>query len=220
MSFTEILDASGAARGAIYHHFPGGKAELVAEAATRNGQDVRSHLAALAGATPAAILDNFLAAVRPVVAASAAGGGCAVAAVAVEPDGDALRHIADTAFTSWTTALAERFGTTGVEPRGRGRGPRHRTHRPARRRPHSLPGRGHPGTLRANRASGDRTDPVPLPEPRAEPVGGIQGAHWHPGGRHFGVIGTTSSGQRHWDNSDVRGKHTRRRSTGGTMSQE
>ncbi|WP_433603069.1 TetR/AcrR family transcriptional regulator [Nocardia sp. CA-135953] len=116
MSFTEILEASGAARGAIYHHFPGGKAELVAEAASRNGQHVRSQLAALPGDTPAAIVDNFLAAVRPVVAASARGGGCAVAAITVEPDGDALRHIAGTAFTSWTTALAERLATTGVEP--------------------------------------------------------------------------------------------------------
>ncbi|GAB2442927.1 TetR/AcrR family transcriptional regulator [Nocardia tengchongensis] len=116
MSFTEILDASGAARGAIYHHFPGGKGELVAEAATRNGQDVRAHMAALPGTTPTAIVDNFLDAVRPVVAASAGGGGCAVAAITVEPDGDALRAIADTAFTSWTTALAERLGATGVEP--------------------------------------------------------------------------------------------------------
>ncbi|RMI28908.1 TetR/AcrR family transcriptional regulator [Nocardia stercoris] len=116
MSFTEILQASGAARGAIYHHFPGGKAELVAEAATRNGQAVRDHLAALPGATPAAIVDNFLAAVRPVVAASATGGGCAVAAITVEPDGDTLRRIADTAFTSWTAALAERLAATGVEP--------------------------------------------------------------------------------------------------------
>ena len=34
MSFTDVLRVSGAARGAIYHHFPGGKSQLVAEAAT------------------------------------------------------------------------------------------------------------------------------------------------------------------------------------------
>ena len=38
MSFTEILDASGAARGAIYHHFPGGKTQLVAEAAAASDE--------------------------------------------------------------------------------------------------------------------------------------------------------------------------------------
>ena len=52
MSFTEVLRESGAARGAIYHHFPGGKSQLVAEAAARNGQDVRDHLAALPAGNP------------------------------------------------------------------------------------------------------------------------------------------------------------------------
>lgn len=115
MSFTEVLQDSGAARGAIYHHFPGGKAELVAEAATRNGRDVREHLATLPGATLAEIVDNFLAAVRPVVTASAAGAGCAVAAITVEPEGDSLRRVADAAFTSWTTALAEQLAGVGIE---------------------------------------------------------------------------------------------------------
>ena len=58
MSFTEVLAASGAARGAIYHHFPGGKAQLVAEAAARNGDDVRAHLAGLPAPTPQATVDN------------------------------------------------------------------------------------------------------------------------------------------------------------------
>ena len=40
MSFTDVLASSGAARGAIYHHFPGGKTQIVTEAAARNGQDV------------------------------------------------------------------------------------------------------------------------------------------------------------------------------------
>ncbi len=114
MSFTEILTATGAARGAIYHHFPGGKDELVTEAATRNGADVRAVLANLPGDTPAAVVDNFLSTIRPVVEASAAGGGCAVAAVTVDPATDALRQTAATAFDSWTTALADRLTTTGL----------------------------------------------------------------------------------------------------------
>src|SRR2546423_14236628 len=88
ISFPEVLTASGAARGAIYHHFPGGKAQLVAEAAARNGGDVQAHLAALPATSPPAVAEAFLVAVRPVVAASTTGGGCAVAAVTVGPDGD------------------------------------------------------------------------------------------------------------------------------------
>jgi AcrR family transcriptional regulator len=120
MSFTEVLAASGAARGAIYHHFPGGKAQLTAEAAARNGQDVRARLAALpAGSVPQAF-QAFLATVRPAVQASAAGGGCAVAAVTVragaDDDNDALRQVAATAFGSWADQLAERLGAAGLAP--------------------------------------------------------------------------------------------------------
>ena len=42
MSFTGVLAASGAARGAIYHHFPGGKAQIVAEAAAAPPPSPRS----------------------------------------------------------------------------------------------------------------------------------------------------------------------------------
>jgi TetR/AcrR family transcriptional regulator, lmrAB and yxaGH operons repressor len=107
MSFTEILADSGAARGAIYHHFPGGKAQLVAEAAGRNGLDVRAHLQKLPDEDPLVTVEAFLAAVRPVVQAAADGCGCAVAAATVVLDDDSqeLRRIAATAFASWSGAL-------------------------------------------------------------------------------------------------------------------
>lgn len=118
MSFTDILASSGAARGAIYHHFPGGKAQLVAEAAERNGCEVRARLAALPADSPPEVVAAFLDLVRPVLAASAAGGGCAVAAVTVragsEADDVTLRQVASTAFTSWVDQLAERLTAAGL----------------------------------------------------------------------------------------------------------
>ena len=138
MSFTEVLRASGAARGAIYHHFPGGKRQLVCEAAEQYAQRVRENLAALPGESPAAVADAFFAAVRPVVAASAEGAGCAVAAVALDPDLDTdpdhrpdgggngngadggsgtptrSRALAATAFADWSDQLARRFTDTGL----------------------------------------------------------------------------------------------------------
>jgi len=137
-SFTEVLQASGAARGAIYHHFPGGKAQLLAEAAERNGDDVRAALAALGdpgdpgdpgdvapgipghvGGGPARVVAAFLAAVRPVLAGSAEGGGCAVAAATVDAD-DAgtpqLRRIADRAFGAWIGELAGHLTVAGMSP--------------------------------------------------------------------------------------------------------
>ncbi|MFI2478695.1 TetR/AcrR family transcriptional regulator [Nocardia xishanensis] len=115
MSFTEVLDASGAARGAIYHHFPGGKAELVAEAATRNGRDVCGHLAQLPTDDPLTVVEIFLASIRPVVGASAEGAGCAVAAVTIDPDSGKLRDVASGVFDSWTTTLAQRLTAAGVD---------------------------------------------------------------------------------------------------------
>ncbi|MBT2458473.1 TetR/AcrR family transcriptional regulator [Streptomyces sp. ISL-86] len=117
MSFTELLRDSGAARGAIYHHFPGGKAQLVAEAATRNGQDIRAHLAALPAGSPHAVVEAFLTFVRPVIEAATTGSGCAVAAVTVDPESDTLREVAATAFGSWIEQLSERLAAAGLPPR-------------------------------------------------------------------------------------------------------
>jgi TetR/AcrR family transcriptional repressor of lmrAB and yxaGH operons len=118
MSFTDVLVNSGAARGAIYHHFPGGKHQLVAEAAGRNGQDVRAHLAALPTASPRGVVQAFLAQVRPVMLATSQGSGCAVAAVTVQPDGDSdeLRRVAATAFASWAEQLGSALRTAGMAP--------------------------------------------------------------------------------------------------------
>jgi AcrR family transcriptional regulator len=116
MSFTDVLEASGAARGAIYHHFPEGKAQLVAEAAEQNGRDVAAALAGLAATSPRAVVDGFIRAVRPVVAEAAGGCGCAVAAVTVdaELDTDELRAVAATAFASWIEQLAARLQAAGM----------------------------------------------------------------------------------------------------------
>jgi TetR/AcrR family transcriptional repressor of lmrAB and yxaGH operons len=118
MSFTDVLTSSGAARGAIYHHFPGGKAELVNEAARRNGQDVLEQMDLLPAASPRAVAEAFLSAIRPVVAASASGGGCAVAAVTVvlHEASDEWRRTASTAFDSWIGALAAKLTSAGLAP--------------------------------------------------------------------------------------------------------
>jgi AcrR family transcriptional regulator len=119
MSFTEILAASGAARGAIYHHFPGGKTQLVAEAAARNGREVRACFEQLPAIDPRQLVTDFLALVRPVVIESSTGRGCAVAAVAMShqgPSDQALRQASVAAFDSWVDVLADRLAATGLPP--------------------------------------------------------------------------------------------------------
>ena len=117
MSFTDVLRESGAARGAIYHHFPGGKSQLVAEAATDNGKEVRAALAQLPAESPAAVVRGFLQLIRPVVQESASGGGCAVAAAAMGrpgPDHDGPQRAAAVAISSWVNEVAGRFAAAGL----------------------------------------------------------------------------------------------------------
>ena len=115
MSFSDVLDASGAARGAIYHHFPGGKSQLVAEAAQRNGDEVRGRLAGLPVTGPVQVTEEFLALIRPVVAESSAGSGCAVAAVAMGDD-PAPREVSAGVLASWVDTLAGRLTAAGLPP--------------------------------------------------------------------------------------------------------
>jgi AcrR family transcriptional regulator len=117
MSFTDVLRASGAARGAIYHHFPGGKSQLVAEAATDNGNEVRAALTQVPAESPAAVVRGFLQLIRPVVAESASGGGCAVAAAAMTkagPDHDGPQQAAAVAIGSWISEITGRLAVAGL----------------------------------------------------------------------------------------------------------
>jgi TetR/AcrR family transcriptional repressor of lmrAB and yxaGH operons len=114
-SLSDVLSASGAARGAIYHHFPNGKAELARDAVTLTGQAVRSHLAAIEAETPTEVVEMFLASVRPVVAESSNGAGCAVAAATVDCGADSeLSAATRAAFQSWTTTLEDRLRAAGA----------------------------------------------------------------------------------------------------------
>lgn len=83
-----------------------------------NGEAVAERFAGLpAGASVGAVVDGFLAFVRPVVLESAQGSGCAVAAVATEVDaGSPLQAASGTAFTSWQSALAGRLTVAGATP--------------------------------------------------------------------------------------------------------
>lgn len=115
MSFTEILQSSGAARGAIYHHFPNGKGQLVAEATERFSEQVRGSLGDLVGADPQTVVLAFVAKVRPVVLAAIDGYSCAVAAASVGSTEDAeLRRTAGGAFTAWVQELAARLADAGL----------------------------------------------------------------------------------------------------------
>ena len=120
-SFTEVLAATGAPRGSLYHHFPGGKDELVAAAVDRAGAVLVHALESVAGAPAEKVVERFLAIWRAVLTRSHFGAGCAVLAVTVATDSAELLTHAATVFRAWRERLAEllrRGGLSAEEARG------------------------------------------------------------------------------------------------------
>ena len=117
-NFSDVLARSGAARGAIYHHFPQGKSELTRAAVAWTGDRVRTNLEAVRGDDPSQVVTAFLEAIRPIVGQASAGTSCAVAAVVLEAgQRDArLTETAHLALRSWVEALDVRLVSAGAAP--------------------------------------------------------------------------------------------------------
>jgi len=118
-SFTDVLAHSGAPRGSIYHHFPGGKAQLVEEATRFAGEFTAASLsAALERGDLDAALDVLADFWRRTLQDSDFAAGCPVVAVAVEGDRTpAARDAAAAAFSRWEDLLAAALRSGGAKPR-------------------------------------------------------------------------------------------------------
>jgi len=121
-SFSDVLADSGAPRGSIYHHFPGGKKQLAEDAIGWTSDQVLGHLDRCPAGRPAEVLDCFIDLWRQSVLASGASSGCPVAGVAIgagEAAGDLIEPVRE-AFRSWTARLASRLQEAGVPARRAG----------------------------------------------------------------------------------------------------
>ncbi len=107
-SFTDVLVASGAPRGSIYHYFPRGKAQLIEEA-TRYGTDfvIARVTAGLEHADTAAAVRMFGNFYSQVLQDSDFAAGCPVLAAALEGDRSPLaRDVAGEGFRQWEQLIA------------------------------------------------------------------------------------------------------------------
>jgi AcrR family transcriptional regulator len=121
-SVDDVLRHSGAPRGSVYHHFPGGRAQLVEEAVLGERGTVDLLLAAMGDVTPVTALDAFLAVWRARLAESDFRAGCPVLAVAIERDDDEpqLAEASRAVFAEWRDGLAGLLARNAV-PRARAR---------------------------------------------------------------------------------------------------
>jgi AcrR family transcriptional regulator len=113
-SFSEVLEATGAPRGSLYHHFPGGKDELVLAALGAAGDRAMGALDRLAGKSAGEVARAFTGLWRAILAGSDFSAGCAVVAVTVAAESPALLERAAEVFRGWRARLADLLAEGGV----------------------------------------------------------------------------------------------------------
>lgn len=115
-SFADVLTATGAPRGSVYHHFPGGKSELVHAALDLASRHALGVLEASRGSAPEEVVARFLGLWSELLDRANLSAGCAILAVSVAADDKALRDHAGDIFRLWTGHLAALLGEGGMSP--------------------------------------------------------------------------------------------------------
>jgi TetR/AcrR family transcriptional regulator, lmrAB and yxaGH operons repressor len=117
-SLNEILEQSGAPRGSLYYHFPGGKEELVLEA-TRQGVAMVTQLLkeALTGSPDLAEgVRAFVEAAAHMLRDSGYVFGCPVAPIVLDsPESSTLAEVCQEALEEWEQVLVNGLGSAGIE---------------------------------------------------------------------------------------------------------
>ncbi|TPK70072.1 TetR/AcrR family transcriptional regulator [Mesorhizobium sp. B2-4-18] len=120
-SLNDILSASGAPRGSLYFHFPGGKDQLVVEVTRASVAEVSGRLgeALAAERDPAVAVHHIYQSVGRMLEDNEFSLGCPVAPVVLDSPGDVpdLVELCRSAFEQWIGLLREAFVRAGVPER-------------------------------------------------------------------------------------------------------
>ncbi len=116
-SFAEVLEATDSPRGSVYHHFPGGKPELLHAALDLASERGLAAMEATRGQPAALVIERFLALWRDLLDYSQLTAGCAVVAVTVAANDDDLLDHAGTIFRTWTELLTGLCEAGGMDSR-------------------------------------------------------------------------------------------------------
>lgn len=113
-SFGDVLKATGASRGSIYHHFPQGKRELYDTALEVASSRAYSALDGVRGESAEAIITAFFDMWRTLLTHTDLRMGCAVLAIAVAgDDADNTAHAGEI-FGTWRAHLATILAEAGL----------------------------------------------------------------------------------------------------------
>jgi AcrR family transcriptional regulator len=119
-AFSDVLELSGAPRGSVYYHFPGGKTQLAVEAAEAHAHEQVTIIdqAAEQAASAAQLVELYVELSREGMVDSSYGRGCGVAPLVTEGAAEASADVGETtrrAFSEMTDRLAFHFVAFGVD---------------------------------------------------------------------------------------------------------
>ena len=117
-AFSDVIEGSGAPRGSIYFHFPGGKHELAQEATALAGDEIEVTVAEAASQAtdPASLIRVLAEGMVQRLEASDYKHGCSIATMVLElaPYDEDLTVEFDKVFTRWRAALVGCFEAWGI----------------------------------------------------------------------------------------------------------
>ncbi|MFD1712079.1 TetR/AcrR family transcriptional regulator [Ottowia sp. GY511] len=120
-AFSEVLAVTGASRGSIYHHFPGGKAELIEAVLDDFGGLTDEALQGLHGQPFLTVVHGALGLWRERLVNGDCEAGCPVAAVTLAADSSRLENDCRSTFEQWTNTLTGALANGGLKGAGQAR---------------------------------------------------------------------------------------------------
>jgi AcrR family transcriptional regulator len=114
-SFSSVLEDSKAPRGSIYHHFPGGKEELILEAIDRSGRNATRIVERFHGLPAVEVVSAFVSIWRSLLTISDFRVGCSVLGATVSASDPDIVDRAAGVFRSWETQLASVLAEAGAD---------------------------------------------------------------------------------------------------------
>lgn len=116
VSIDAVLARSGAPRGSVYHHFPGGRSELILTAVRQAGDLLTGLIDPGPDGDPRALFDRFVSLWKQSLAHSDFTAGCPIVALAVEHRDDLpeATELVREIFAEWRQRISAILGDAGV----------------------------------------------------------------------------------------------------------
>lgn len=116
LTIDAVLERSGAPRGSVYHHFPGGRSQLLQEALRFAGDEMIAQIDQAAGVSAIALLDQIVALWSRVLIDSdyAAGSPVLAAALGRGQEDEQLVEVGAEIFRRWRDAATAAYARQGL----------------------------------------------------------------------------------------------------------